>query len=211
MLRELLRSRTGRQYRSTSPIHPGGGLGQVTAHLAFQHPLRLGDLVPGVQPAAVGDIAGVQFGQAFVRVVAHGDAGVEWVKVVAAVPAAQARPGAVTGSGFKILVPLTVLNHSSAAVVEPALPHHMGGAGTLVGGHLHKLVVHLFHAGQLQYAVKSRHEKTTVQNLHALNILGGDLPVSQAVSFGVALFFSDCKALATAAVRFPFRRLQKYF
>jgi hypothetical protein len=50
-----------------------------------------------------------------------------------------------------------------------------------------------------------------VQNLHALNTLGGDLPVSQAVSFGVALFFSDCKALATAAVRFLFRRLQKYF
>jgi hypothetical protein len=47
--------------------------------------------------------------------------------------------------------------------------------------------------------------------LHALNTLGGDLPVSQAVSFGVALFFSDCKALATAAGRFPLRRLQKYF
>ena len=63
----------------------------------------------------------------------------------------------------------------------------------------------------LQYAVKSRHKNTTVQNLHALNTLGGDLPVSRAVSFGVALFLSDCKALATAAVRFPFRRLQKYF
>ena len=95
----------------------------------------------------------------------------------------------VTGSGFKILVPLTVLNHSSAAVVDPALPHRMGGAGTLVGGHLHKLAVHLFHAGQLQYAVKSRHKNTTVQNLHALNTLGGDLPVSRTVSFGVALFF----------------------
>jgi len=47
--------------------------------------------------------------------------------------------------------------------------------------------------------------------LHALNTLGGDLPVSQDVSFGIALFFSDCKALATAAVRFLFRRLQKYF
>ena len=52
------------------------------------------------------------------------------------------------------------------------------------------------------------HKNTTVQNLHALNTLGGDLPVSRAVSFGVALFFSDCKALATAAVRFPFRRLR---
>lgn len=149
MLRELLRSRTGRQYRSTSPIHPGGGLGQVTAHLAFQHPLHLGDLVPGVQPAAIGNIAGIQLSQAFIRVVAHGDTGVERVKVVAAAPAAQARPGAVTGSGFKILVPLTVLHHSAPAVVDPALPHRMGGAGTFVGGHLHKLAVHLFHAGQL--------------------------------------------------------------
>ena len=104
-----------------------------------------------------------------------------------------------------------VLHHSAAAMVNPALPHRMGGAGTFVGGHLHKLAVHLFHAGQLQYAVKSRHKNTTVQNLHALNTLGGNLPVSRAVSFGVALFFSDCKALATAAVRFPFRRLQKYF
>ena len=103
------------------------------------------------------------------------------------------------------------MHHSAPAVVDPALPYRMGGAGTLVGGHLHKLAVHLFHAGQLQYAVKSRHKNTTVQNLHALNTLGGDLPVSRAVSFGVALFFSDCKALATAAVRFPFRRLQKYF
>lgn len=167
--------------------------------------------MPCGQPAAIGDIAGVQFGQAFVRVVAHGDAGVERVKVVAAVPAAQARPGAVTGGGFKILVPLAVMHHSAPAVVDPALPYRMGGAGTLVGGHLHKLAVHLFHAGQLQYAVKSRHKNTTVQNLHALNTLGGDLPVSRTVSFGVALFFSDCKALATAAVRFPFRRLQKYF
>jgi hypothetical protein len=58
---------------------------------------------------------------------------------------------------------------------------------------------------------KNGHERTTVQNLHALNTLGGDLPVSQTVSFGVALFLSDRKALATAAVRFPFRRLQKYF
>jgi len=104
-----------------------------------------------------------------------------------------------------------VLHHSAPAVVDPALPHRMGGAGTFVGGHFHKLAVHLFHAGQLQYAVKSRHKNTTVQNLHALNTLGGDLPVSRTVSFGVALFFSDCKALATAAVRFPFRRLQKYF
>ena len=138
-------------------------------------------------------------------------AGIERVKVVAAVPAAQARPGAVTSGGLKILVPLTVMHHSAAAVVDPALPHRMGGAGAFVGGHFHKLAVHLFHAGQLQYAVKSRHKNTTAQNLHALNTLGGDLPVSQAVSFGVALFFSDCKALATAAVRFPFRRLQKYF
>lgn len=167
--------------------------------------------MPCEQPAAVGNIAGVQFGQAVVCVVAHGDAGIERVKVVAAVPAAQARPGAVTGSGFKILVPLAVLHHSAPTVVNPALPHRMGGAGALVGGHLHKLAVHLFHAGQLQYAVKSRHKNTTVQNLHALNTLGGDLPVSRAVSFGVALFLSDCKALATAAVRFPFRRLQKYF
>lgn len=59
--------------------------------------------------------------------------------------------------------------------------------------------------------MQGRHKNTTVQNLHALNTLGGDLPVSQAVSFGVALFFLDCKALATAVVRFPFRRLQKYF
>ena len=103
------------------------------------------------------------------------------------------------------------MHHSSAAVVNPALPHRMGRAGTLVGGHLHKLAVHLFHAGQLQYAVKSRHEKTTVQNLHALNTLGGDLPVSQAVSFGVVLFLSVCKALATAGVCFPFCHLQKYF
>ena len=136
-------------------IHPGGGLDQVTAlvlaHLAFQRPLHLGDLVPGVQPAAVGNIAGIQLGQAFVRVVAHGDAGVERVKVVAAVPAAQAGAGAVTGGGLKILVPLTVLHHSAAAVVNPALPHRMGGAGTLVGGHFHKLAVHLFHAGQLQF------------------------------------------------------------
>lgn len=193
MLRELLRSRTGRQYRSTSPIHPGGGLGQVTAlvlaHPAFQRPLHLGDLVLGVQPAAVGNIAGIQLGQAFVRVIADRYAGIERVKVVAAAPAAQARPGAVTGGGFKILVPLTVLHHSTAAVVDPALPHRMGGAGPLVGGHLHKLAVHLFYAGQLQYAVKSRHKNTTVQNLHALNTLGGDLPVSQTVSFGVALFF----------------------
>ena len=103
------------------------------------------------------------------------------------------------------------MHHSAPAVVEPALPHRMGGAGTLVGGHLHKLAVHLFHAGQLQYAAKSRHKNTTAQNLHALNTLGGDFPVSQAASFGVALFLSDCKALATAAVRFPLRRLQKYF
>jgi len=48
------------------------------------------------------------------------------------------------------------MHHSAPAVVEPALPHRMGGAGTLVGGHFHKLAVHLFHAGQLQYAVKSR-------------------------------------------------------
>lgn len=136
---------------------------------------------------------------------------IERVKVVAAVPAAQARPGAVTSGGLKILVPLTVLHHSAPAMVKPALLHRMGGAGTFVGGHFHKLAVHLFHAGQLQYAVKSRHKNTTVQNLHALNTLGGDLPVSRPVSFGVALFFSDCKALATAAVRFPFRRLQKYF
>lgn len=136
---------------------------------------------------------------------------IERVKVVAAVPAAQARPGAVTGGGLKILVPLTVLHYSAAAVVDPALPHRMGGAGPLVGGHFHKFAAHLFHAGQLQYAAKSRHKNTTAQNLHALNTLGGNLPVSQAASFGVALFFSDCKALATAAVRFPFRRLQKYF
>lgn len=136
---------------------------------------------------------------------------IERVKVVAAVPAAQAGAGAVTGGGFKILVPLTVMHHSAAAVVNPALPHRMAGAGTLVGGHLHKLAVHLFHAGQLQYAVKSGHKNTTVQNLHALNTLGADLPVSRPASFGVALFLSDCKALATAAVRFPLRRLQKYF
>lgn len=54
-------------------------------------------------------------------------------------------------------------------------------------------------------------QRLTGKWLNVLNTLGGDLPVSQAVSFGVALFFSDCKALATAAVRFPFRRLQKYF
>ena len=134
-------------------IHPGGGLGQVTAlgfaHPAFQRPLHLGDLVPGVQPAAIGNIAGIQLGQAFVRVVAHGDTGVERVKVVAAVPAAQAGAGAVTSGGFKILVPLTVLHHSAAAVVDPALPHRMGGAGPLVGGHFHKFAAHLFHAGQL--------------------------------------------------------------
>jgi hypothetical protein len=59
--------------------------------------------------------------------------------------------------------------------------------------------------------IQGRHKNTTAQNLHALNTLGGDLPVSQTASFGVALFFSDCKAPATAAVRFPFRRLQKYF
>ena len=136
-------------------IHPGGCFGQVTAlvpaHPAFQRPLRLGDFVPGVQPAAIGDIAGIQFGQAFVRVIADRYAGVERIKVVAAVPAAQAGSGAVTGGSFKILVPLTVLHHSAPAVVNPALPHRMGGAGTLVGGHLHKLAVHLFHAGQLQF------------------------------------------------------------
>ena len=136
-------------------IHPRGGFGQVTAlvlaHLAFQRPLHLGDLVPGVQPAAVGNIAGIQLGQAFIRVIADRYAGIERVKVVAAVPAAQAGAGAVTGGGFKILVPLTVLHHSTAAMVNPALPHRMGGAGTLVGGHLHKLAVHLFHAGQLQF------------------------------------------------------------
>lgn len=54
-------------------------------------------------------------------------------------------------------------------------------------------------------------QRLTGKRLDALNTLGGDLPASRAVPFGVALFFSDCKALATAAVRFPFRRLQKYF
>ena len=120
-----------------------------------------------------------------------------------------------TGRQYRSTSPMAdaerVLHHSAPAVVNPALPHRMGRAGTLVGGHLHKLAVHLFHAGQLQYAVKSGHKNTTAQNLHALNTLGGDLPVSQGVSFGIALFFSDCKALATAAVRFLFRRLQKYF
>lgn len=167
--------------------------------------------MPCGQPAAVGNIAGIQPGQAFIRVIADRYAGIERVKVVPAVPAAQAGPGAVPGCGFKIIVPLAVLHHSAAAVVNPALPNRMGGAGAFVGGHFHKLAVHLFHAGQLQYAVKSRHKNTTVQNLHALNTLGGDLPVSRVVSFGVALFWADCKALATAAVRFPFRRLQKYF
>ena len=167
--------------------------------------------MPCEQPAAVGNIAGIQFGQAFVRVVAHGDAGVEWVKVVAAVPAAQARPGAVTGSGFKILVPLTVLHHSAPAMVNPALPHRMGGAGTFVGGHFHKLAVHLFHAGQLQYAVKSRHKNTTVQNLHALNTLGGDLPVSRVVSFGVALFFLRLQGTCHRSRLFPVPPFTKIF
>ena len=98
-----------------------------------------------------------------------------------------------TGRQYRSTSPMAdaerVLHHSAPAVVDPALPHRMGGAGTFVGGHFHKLAVHLFHAGQLQYAVKSRHKNTTVQNLHALNTLGGDLPVSQAASFGVALFF----------------------
>ena len=76
---------------------------------------------------------------------------------MAAVPAAQARPGAVTGGGFKILVPLAVLHHSTAAVVDPALPHRMGGAGPLVGGHFHKFAAHLFHAFQLQFRTSLVH------------------------------------------------------
>lgn len=86
--------------------------------------------MPCEQPAAVGNIAGIQPGQAFIRVIADRYAGIERVKVVAAVPAAQAGSGAVTGGGFKILVPLAVLHHSAAAVVDPALPHRMGGAVT---------------------------------------------------------------------------------
>lgn len=54
-------------------------------------------------------------------------------------------------------------------------------------------------------------QRLTGKRLNVLNALDGNLLVPQAASFGVALFFSDCKALATAAVRFPFRRLQKYF
>ena len=54
-------------------------------------------------------------------------------------------------------------------------------------------------------------QRLTGKWLNTLNALGSDLFISRTVPFGVALFFSDCKALATAAVRFPFRRLQKYF
>ena len=104
---------------ASTPRRSRPGNGACTCAPAFLRPLHLGDLVPGVQPAAIGNIAGIQLSQAFVRVVAHGDAG----RTGKSCGGSSSRTGRVRCRNrwrSQILVPLAVLHHSAPAMVNPA-------------------------------------------------------------------------------------------
>ena len=151
------------------------------AYFALYVPLPLCGIVQAHFLAVNGDGAVIQLPQLFRAVRRIRQPLNDREKRVAAIPAAQPRPGAVTRGGVKIRVFVRLPGTGKPF----ALPRGVGRPRAVVGGGLHEVCFHLVHTAQLHLCgglVHPRQGRPAKSHIQIIHPAGGVLDHGQAVS-----------------------------